>query len=545
METKPLQHHWLKIASRPATVILLSLIYPTMFAFSKNWYAFSSRELTYLLLTLLGIGLLLIAVYHVLVPLGVRILEATGHVKSKAVRGWIPAAALATISIGSCYLLLEGTIRDALGGKLQALTTFAIAVTLGVWAFQKGMAGIYASILAVVTLTSTFELARSYVTTRKAPMQATASEPEDFEAVRFKEKPNIYFFIFDSYGSETAYSENFGFDNSAHYTALERRGFKVVQTLTNYASTWDTTTGFFLGRHHFYGLSQGNDDTVKGRDMLSGAAHNPVLETLRSNGYSVQFIHTSDYFVRERGYIDFVYPTSPWYRGVKIFASTRLNKAMFEQGAAQPTVDRQKNALFLRIKEITGKGHDPWFTFFWVPLPSHANKRVPFSEISGFTETFIEKTNRANDHMLTVMDQIIKDDPTGIVVIIGDHGAWQYNRAWLGDTEPNKAFAKANLMPRTVTLDLFGVMIAIRSAGRCDGLVYEGISPVNVMRTVMACVAQKPELMDKKAEDIALFPVRGTLWQTGKEGEPLPEWQMFKSGGAAARAQQPSAQPEP
>ena len=115
----------------------------------------------------------------------------------------------------------------------------------------------------------------------------------------------------------------------------------------------------------------------------------------------------------------------------------------------------------------------PWFTFFWKPLPNHSNKRLFFTRQAGFAEKFIERTQQANERMLSVgRRQDHRDDPNAIVVITGDHGAWRYAGAANTDSDPNKAFKQYGIGPQAATLDFFGVMIAIRSGGICDDLVY-------------------------------------------------------------------------
>ena len=517
-----------RVASSAAVAIMLSLLYPTLFAVSKNWYAFNSRELTLLVAGMILLGIALWLAYLALTPAIVRLLKAFGARAEPAVP-YVAPALLALFCIWAISLFFDGTLRSVFGSKWAARGVSFLAVVGLSWLFVRGKHATFNAILALVSLVCLLEFAMSYVSSTGAGLeQIPLSGEEDFEAAQFATKPNIYFFIYDAYGSGEAYANNFGFDNSKQYALLEERKFKVAHTLSNYTDTWSTTLGFFLGRHHYYGLQSGNEDAKFGRSILSGKAHNPVMETLRRNGYRVQFIHEKEIFLADQGTIDFVYPSPPPHRVLKIFGSSRLEQAVFGRGSGGPAVDMQQQTLFDRLPAISEDPTRPWFTFYWVALPSHANKRKFFTELEAFQREFVERTKLANAHMLATMDRIVAQDPKAVIIIIGDHGAWRYSRVWSTDRDPNKAFEKAGIDAITATLDFFGVMIAIRSAGLCDDDVYKGITPVNVMRVVFACLSKDRHLVSGAADDLSIFALRDELWLTGRKGRALAAWERLE-----------------
>jgi hypothetical protein len=353
------------------------------------------------------------------------------------------------------------------------------------------------------------------------------------ELAKFAERPNIYFFIYDAYGSDAAYRKVFGFDNSPHYRALGERGFKVVHTFSNYWGTWPTTLGVFLGSHHYYRMISGVDDTKLGRKIMAGLANNPVYDTLWSNGYHIQQIHGIDYFVTERGKLDYLFPEEPAYSAVKIYGSPAVTALLGNQNvdAGERSIEEQREALLSHLPDPPAPAKQPWLTFSHVSLPAHGPKSN-WLALEYFEKEFVERTLRANEHMLVVMDAIAEKDPGAIVVIIGDHGAWRYRDVWTLDADPNRAFEKAGVEPEIVTNDIFGVMIAVRSAGRCDDYVYPGVTPVNIMRVVFACLARDLKLLEGRADDVSLATLRiqrsKQLWLAAKEGVALPQWQPYE-----------------
>ncbi len=509
--------------------VLLAVYYPTLFAISKNWYAFNAGELVSLLVGAGAFGVVLWTIYRTLYPLLARLLVGSVGVEPGTAKKRASAIVLAVVCVWSMFLLLDGTLLDVLGGKLPVRVAFILTLIGVGWLFVRGRIAAYNAVLAAISIAALAEFATSFWS-YKAPTATNVPQiaVQDFEVARFITKPNIYFFIYDSYGSSDAYAHNFNFGNSKHYSELERRGFRVAHTLSNYTNTWNTTLGIFLGRHHYYRLSWGNEDTKIGRELLAGRAHNPVLTTLRRNGYRLQLVNASDYFLTERGTLDFLYPDTQPHRVLKIFGSRRVDKLAFNKTDSPASFAAQKNALSQRLAVMAAdKGQQPWFTFFWVPLPSHASNRMPMSGVAAFQRRFVERTKTANAHMVDVMDRIIEVDPSGVIVIIGDHGAKSYSGVSAIGEDPNRAFTDAGIDVDTATLDHFGIMIAVRSGDRCNKLVYPGISPVNIMRVIFACLSNDADLLARKADDISIVR-RHRLWLAGREGKHLPRWETFE-----------------
>ncbi|MDX2197623.1 MAG: hypothetical protein SF069_01470, partial [Phycisphaerae bacterium] len=309
---------------------------------------------------------------------------------------------------------------------------------------------------------------------------------------------------------------------------LEGKGFKVLHGFSNYDSTWMTTSATFIGAHHYYELEAGNQDTRVGRPMMSLATHNPVLATLKLNGYRLQQIHGIDYFVNDRGKLDFIYPDEAPSSALRLFNLPYLNQL----GGRKRRVSFESQSAVLndRIAAIAAPGAGPWFTFAHVNLPAHA-PGIAWPKLKYFEQVFRDRTALANTHMMTTVDRIRAQDPTAVIAIFGDHGPMRYNQIW-GKGDPNAAFAEAGVTAETVALDRFGVMIAIASAGACDRYVYSELTPVNLMRAIFACLANDPSLLDKRAEDVALFGgARGALRRVTQDGRPLATWPLLEKPG--------------
>jgi hypothetical protein len=87
-------------------------------------------------------------------------------------------------------------------------------------------------------------------------------------------------------------------------------------------------------------------------------------------------------------------------------------------------------------------------------------------------------------------------DPEAFIVVMGDHGSWRYNKAWDGEDNPNDSFKVKGLDSDVITLDLFGIMLAVRSRGQCDDFIYDHLTPVNLMRVIFSCLSGDRKLLD-------------------------------------------------
>ena len=504
----------------PATVVLAAL-YPTLFVLSQNWYALHTAQAAWLVAVAIAAGL---AIY-LLVELGLR---AASRLAARWRTAPLPDVRPVVFGIVCgviVSLLLYQTLKAAVQDRYLVIPVYIAIGALFVYGFLRGAQRQMNAFLALLSFIASASWVASAMDTSQSWI---ASVRQDFEGARFKKRPNVYLFIYDAYTSDDAYRKVFDIDNAAHYAALEKRGFRVLHTFSNYRSTLQTTISVFMGMHHYYSTETGFDDTQKGRPLLAGVIHNPVLEVLKRNGYRLQYIHGLDYFVNEQGILDYMFPEKPVSSALRVFGVPLLKMKR------RITIEAQNEVLYSRLHPPAGADGEPWFTFAHVNLPAHADLAADWRTLGGFGARYKRMTAAANTHMLETLDRIRAVDPDAVVIIFGDHGAHRYNRL-AAAPDPNAAFAEAGISAEIAALDEFGIMIAIGSAGLCDGYVYDGMTPVNMMRSVFACLAEDRALLDGRAPDITLYrdKKRG-LRLAARDGKALPAWETFEPEGAFA-----------
>jgi len=519
------------VLDRAALLPLFAVLYPTVFALSNNWYSIGERKILWLLAASIVAGLAILLLVEVSVALLRLALAAAGLAAAHTWAARTRAVLLSVASIAVLFILLDGTLTKALRGAIAVGAALIVCILLTAWLLLRGGQKYVNGLLATLILASGLGWLWSWGEVKLlAPASARfLAERAPFELARFAVKPNIYLFIYDAYGSRDVYGKLFNFDNSAHYRALEERRFKIAHTFSNYYATWPTALGVFIGAHHYYRMSEGVDDTKLGRSIMAGLARNPVLDTLRDNGYRVQYIHGIDYFVTEQGTLDYLFPQEPLYAALRIYGSPLFNSIAGNElvFAGRRSLAEQTSTLLSRLPERPHGDSPPWFTFAHVGLPTHSRTDITWKELGDFEREFVERTIKANEHMLDLIDRIRAKDPSAVIVIIGDHGAWRYRKVWMLDRDPHRAFEQAGVTTETVALDLFGTMIAVHSNGLCDDYIYSTITPINVMRAVFACLAGDRSVLEERPEDISIFPLGRDLLRVAQDGRPLPRWEKI------------------
>lgn len=506
---------WAAWAGYPATVVL-SALYPTLFVLSQNWYALHPKQAAWLVVVAILAGFTIYAVAEILLRAGDWI---AARWQGKTLPELVRPVIFGLICTAILYGLLSRTLKIAFGERYLVVGFYIALAGILIYAFSRGAQRHVSAFLALMATIASVSWAAGAMDSSQSWIEKVS---QDFETAKFKHKPNIYLFIYDAYSNEDAYKKIFDFDNSQQYADLQQRKFKVLHTFSNYRSTLQTAISVFLGKHHYYSTETGLNDTQKGRPLLAGVAHNPVLSTLKSNGYRLQYIHALDYFVNEQGILDYMFPEKPITSSLRVFGLPLLKMKR------DITLEAQKEVLYSRIHPPPGADGEPWFTFAHVNLPAHSPSAADWRTLGGFPARFRDKTKLANAHMLETIDRIRAVDPEAVIIIFGDHGAHRYNKLAFGQ-DPEVAFQEEGVSPEIAALDDSGIMIAFGSQGLCDDDVYEGMTPVNMMRSLFACLAEDKSLLDERVADITLYRnAKQQLFMTAKDGKALPKWETYK-----------------
>lgn len=248
------------------------------------------------------------------------------------------------------------------------------------------------------------------------------------------DKPNVYYLLFDEYGGDENLSTYFGFDNSEFYEALEARGFSVSHSSYNTESCWtDTLVPNLLN------LDYVADDDMTEKTRRSWLERPYLTELFQNNGYSVNLINHRAYLrvegARELTENQVEDTISEYLLDNSIFSkidyfNTLINRQLFV--SYRDNYVEPLNNCFQQLKTCWQQARSgPTLTISYIQCP-HA----PFvfnadGSLRDLTTGWYWKDESlypgqlqyVNTKILEAIDNIQENDPTGIILLLSDHGA--------------------------------------------------------------------------------------------------------------------------
>ncbi|MDP9405726.1 MAG: LTA synthase family protein, partial [Actinomycetota bacterium] len=306
---------------------------------------------------------------------------------------------------------------------------------------------------------------------------------------------DIYYLVFDRYGSEANLRERFGFDNSAFTRDLERRGFYVARdSRANHLKTAQSLASS-LNLRYLDGLAERHGADTG--NLL------PVYELLQE--------HTVGRLLRERGY-DYVHIGAWWdptqanrhavlnlgYEQRSDFQVLLYDTTLLSELGTRPsdkTADQHRRvhydgalSQFRHLREVAQRP-GPTFTFAHILLPHEPfvfdrdGNFVPLADepVRGHTRNYVEQTQFTNGRIDALLDTLLDVPPAQapIIVIQADEGPHPLRYKADEDGFDWEQASDAELREK------FWILNAYHLPGvGAEAPLYPSISPVNTWRVI-------------------------------------------------------------
>ncbi|HHY21392.1 MAG TPA: LTA synthase family protein [Bacilli bacterium] len=285
----------------------------------------------------------------------------------------------------------------------------------------------------------------------------------EMKSITFKEKPNIYLFVYDGIPNERVFTDqDLSFD-------------KLKSLLDDYEFTLYEDT-YSLGNASLNSMGKMLDFTDRdikgpeGRDIYAGNSWTNLI--LRNNGYKSRFLLDNYYVghsaVTHTELFDEMYP-------IRTASSTQIDYfSVLMRGILQGEMRFDTRGLLdvdeadvqKRKHEIIQEEKNSFFVVNHYELPGHSQNSGKC--LPNETELWIKNLDIALELIERDFDLIEKHDPNSIVIAIGDHGP-----SLLGDCYDLAAWKKEEITP-DLMWDRIGTLVAIRwpderKAAKFDG----------------------------------------------------------------------------
>ena len=459
--SKPIFAFIKNIFERPFTLLMIIMFWSLYKSYYLNWFIISFSDLlkTFAWLTALAsVGILFIT----LVFWGIKMLISKNRklgffksLKSSCVQACFFAALMSFFVLN--YKLIYSIIPFPSFFNLTAIKRIAVVFIAGAFISlvlllitknkRAKFTFILSTFFATIVLLNTFNLF-AQIGSAKDFLNFDQKTAVNLDNIKFKTKPNVYFFVLESYQSPDVLQNSYNIDPKPFCDFLKSKDFIISKnTWANYTATLPSLQGIYTLKQHEY-QTQIGEDNVASRGILTGQINNNVYKVFFQNGYEINRFWPDSFTYRYPADIKSIYPGALFYaydaRGQ--FHAPRI----FPETIMLHTYVSKFMHKFIPEKSIilTLKGHLNQIESFINAIPNQAKPQFTTIKLIGLghADNFIaykSKTGKANlDNFAAkgypesikpftkAIEQLIstirKNDPSAIILITGDHGTHRY-----------------------------------------------------------------------------------------------------------------------
>lgn len=453
------------VSANPFLIGVATGLYPLVFYYSRNFGMINSLEqFTYFLLL------------FVVFPIGLfSILKWVSNYSfiGKWVKYIIPFLNIFLFLFFIKVILYTDTERKIILGIF--IISALIAYFLNEY-FKKWLA--VQLLLALIGFIGLVPIIIKYLNYSSEWMQ----QPDKIESVVFKKKPNVYYIQPDGYVNFSELKRGYyNAENSNFEEFLIQNNFKNYPDFrSNYDATLSSNSSAFMMKHHHYSGGSHSGEVTNARSII--ITDNAVLNIFKSNDYKTYFFTEFPYLMMNRpkmgyDYSNFNYSEIP-------FLGTGL--------------ETKKNIL-PDLKRILEDKEDnrPGFFFIEVFNPKHIDgtgdgKNLVLKK----RNEYIANVEKADEAVRVLVQNIIKNDPNAMILIMADHGGY------VGMTKMQEGNVKTN--DRDKIFSVFSSMLSIHwPNGEKPEYDYKLKTSVNVFRIIFSYLSEDNSYLNHLQEDIS------------------------------------------
>lgn len=269
-----------------------------------------------------------------------------------------------------------------------------------------------------------------------------------FDKALVKQKPNVYYLLFDEYPGRKGLVDSFAFSNDSLYSFFNKAGFAELPVFSNYNSTFYSMSSI-LNMQYVYPLV--HPEAIEQEDYelrRKEISHSKVLQCFMGMNYkiynlSIFDIQTPDSldgfhipFDRVSNITDKIFHNRALSYYGKFFATGKFKIGFIRE--RYMLVDAWNANMEAKLNEVastaTGK---PKFTYAHIFLPhlpiyrDSTGKYVaddvlfgPLLEIK--KKDLLPYIKYTNKKIETIVNNLVAKDPAAIIVVMSDHGLRHY-----------------------------------------------------------------------------------------------------------------------
>lgn len=300
---------------------------------------------------------------------------------------------------------------------------------------------------------------------------------DDIEKTKFVKSPNIYFLEPDGYAGKEAMQEAPYNYKDTIYDWLESNSFTLYKsTRSNYPASLASNASMFVMKHHYLErIPSSPFEMQNSRSIIVG--NNPVVSIFKNNNYKTFFIVEDGYFQQSFQKMNYDYHNIN-NSEIPFFSNdNNAKKDVYED--LKKCIEREKS------------NNQPKFYFVEKLFPHHVH--FDGTGIENERKVYLEKVEIANVWLKKTIDLIVKNDPSGIIIIAADHGGW------VGIENTKQMFATKE---KRLMKSIFSNLVAVKWNDNTH-LDYDKNlkTNVNIFRVLFSYLSEDKALLQHLQED--------------------------------------------
>lgn len=358
------------------------------------------------------------------------------------------------------------------------------------------------AIFSLISLFPTYKLIdRFIIGDREIAEESTGPSPI------FKKRKNVYFILFDGYGSIDALNM-LGIKNADFLENLSQKGFRLYKSFfTNLQPTINAMPTFFHMDFKY------NEEFINNRKVISflekssiSTKKGKVYKIFKDNDYRINIVHHKKHIILHHCQADICFPTHvPLSSYFKIFDKVILmDKFQLFFNPLSARMRHQRHGGFRSTVFSSISSERSQFSYFHFFSPNHtAGALSGVCDEEEEIKKYAKRVDGANADILEIIRVIESQDPDSLVILTSDHGAFIANKCGF----PKKA-------PKTAkeVLDGQGAFLAIKWGKDYDGKFDKDIkSSSNLFRYIFSHLAQDDSILSTKVPDDAYYKRKKTI----------------------------------
>ncbi len=392
----------LSFLNNPAVTVILAVMYPSLFLLQLNHQMYTTNSVIATVVIMLLVALVLS------LPILVAVFFAPYRIVSLA-----------------AVLLSSGVMLVLFYSKIHAYwwaIAVAIAIVVASLSYLKGVRyiNLFLSVLIIIV---GINWTNSVYAAHKIRVSSNINS-DGYVNTSFKEKPNIYFIMLESYHNPRTTKRLYNFDNKEFLDYMNDKGFFVPENSFSSSITTISSLSTMFAMAPLLDIPiTDNSDGDAFREIIGGKYSNMVLNILKNNGYYVQYLLHGYCFLPSPS-IDYEFSNRSFYDPLEVFELDFITKRIPGSNYA-----KQLRQTFYKRVDFAASHSKPVFTvakfgaahtparFSWYPARIKALPEFSkYSAENDFTslnmlywkDVYIKLLNNSNSVNVNIIDYITK-----------------------------------------------------------------------------------------------------------------------------------------